>query len=155
MKVDLPSGATAELLAPDRLRAKHVRAMTRAISTFTASRAGSIVVDVTDGAISIAVLSWTCTDEAGDLLPIPSEDLNSLDEMDAFDYYKILNHEYVTEINRKFTALREERDNPDDYADPDSPTRPSDGSGPVSKAEVDPTTAIAPKRKRTAGASGT
>ena len=137
MDITLPSGAVAVLLAPDSLKAKHVRAMTRAISDMgDDQRVGSLVVDLTDGAIAIVVQSWTCTGDDGKVLPIPSVDFKSLDELPAFDYYALLNHDYVAEVNRKFVELRAERVSPDDHADPLSPTAPSDGSGPVSRVEL-------------------
>jgi hypothetical protein len=156
MKLTLPSGAEADLLSPDKLKAKHVRAMTRAISNMGDQRVGAMVVDVTDGAIAIVVQSWTCTDDDSKPLPIPSEDFKSLDELDAFDYYALLNHPFVTEVNQKFAALRDERDNPDDHDDPDSPSEPSDASRPVSRAELSPpakTAATAGTKRRTTSGS--
>lgn len=144
MEITLPSGAVADLMSPDTLKAKHVRAMTRAISDMSNDqRVGSVVVDLTDGAIAIVVQSWTCVGDDGQVLPIPSVAIASLEELTAFDYYALLNHEYVTEVNRKFLELRSERDNPDDFADPASPTAPSDGSGPVSRVEPSPPVASA------------
>jgi hypothetical protein len=136
MKITLPSGAEAELMPPDKLRAKHMRIMTRAISNAGAQRAGAMVVDFTDGAIAIVVQEWTCTDGDDKPLPVPSADWNSLDEMDPFDYLALLNHDFVTEVTKKVAALNAERENPDDYADPASPTAPSDASGPVSRVEL-------------------
>lgn len=135
MWIDLPSGAKADLLTPDKLKAKHTRAVTRAISDMGDQRVGALVTDMTDGIIAIVVQDWTCLDDDGQVLPIPSAKLASIDELDAFDYDTLLNHEITAEVTRRFVELRTERVSPDDHADPASPTAPSDASGPALRAE--------------------
>lgn len=156
MKIDLPSGAWADLLAPDKLKAKHQRSVMRAI-TSQEQREGGLAVDITDGVIAILVQDWNVTGEKQDpqtgevttvLLPLPSEDFASLDELTIDDYETLLGHEYVKQVATKLMRLRAEKVTPDDYDDPDSPSGPSAGSGPGSRAELSPST-------RTAGPGGT
>jgi hypothetical protein len=137
-KMVLPSGEWALLLSPDQLRGRHVRMMTRAISDMGPQRQGAVVVDWTDGAVAIAVQEWSCTGPDGQLLPVPSADLASLDEMDGLDYLDLINHRYVTEVRAKLLKLSGERATPDDHEDPASPTAPSGGSGPALRAELSP-----------------
>lgn len=130
MHLELPSGATAELIAPDQLRSKHVRMMTRAITKAAVGRRdGDWIVDTTDGSVAVVVADWTCTGSDGQVLALPSADLSVLEDMDPFDYYAILNHDFVTQVTKKFTDLQSERVDPSDHADPASPTVPSAESG--------------------------
>ncbi len=140
MWIDLPSGAKADLLPPDKLKAKHTRAVTRAISEAGDQRIGAMVNDMTDGILAIVVQDWTCVDDDGEVLPIPSVKLASIDELDAFDYDAILNHDITTEVTKRYLKLRGERISPDDHADPASPTGPSSGSGPALRVESSPST---------------
>lgn len=130
MRIDLPSGAYAELMAPDSLRSKHVRIMTRAISKASMDRRdGDVIIDTTDGSIAVIVQEWSCVGADGKPLPLPSADMAVLDDMDPFDYYALLNHDFVTQVTAKFTKLQSERVDPSDHADPASPTEPSAESG--------------------------
>lgn len=149
MKIDLPSGAWADLLTPDKLRAKHYRMAMRAISAMGKQRAGAAAIDMTDGAIAIMVQDWNITverkdEESGQVtvepLPVPSEDFDSIDELEIEDYDKILAHPFVRQIVERLNELRGERVSPDDYDDPASPSVPSSESGPASRAQASPRT---------------
>ena len=144
MWIDLPSGARADLLSPDELKAKHTRAVTRAVSSLGDRRAGELVDDLHTGVLAAVIQDWTCTgnrDNAGDeILPIPSARLDSLDELTAWDYDALLNHDITAEVTRRYMELRTEKITPDDHADPASPTAPSDASGPALRAEPFPHT---------------
>lgn len=148
MWIELPSGAKADLLEPETLRSKHTRAITRCVSNIGDQRIGELVMDLSDGVLAVVVQDWTCTGSDGEVLPIPSADLNSLDDLDSRDYDVLLNHDVTAEVTRRYMTLRTERVSPDDHADPDSPTAPSDASGPALRAATSP-------RTKTAGPSGT
>jgi hypothetical protein len=137
MKIDLPSGACADLLAPDKLKAKHQRAVMRAI-TNQDQREGGMAVDLTDGVIAIIIQDWTVTGDDGELLPLPSEKFSSLDELSIEDYETLLGHEYVVQVATRLMKLRAERVSPDDWNDPASPSVPSSESGPGSRAALSP-----------------
>jgi len=139
MKIDLPSGVWADLLAPDKLKAKHQRAVMRAI-TSRDQREGGYAVDLTDGVIAILVQDWNATGDDGEVLPIPGEHIDSLDELDLEDYETLLGHEYVVQVAQRLMQLRAERVSPDDHGDAASPTGPSNGSGPDSRAALSPST---------------
>lgn len=147
MWVDLPSGAKAELLSPDQLKAKHTRAVTRAISGGDRVL-GQMIDDLHAGTLAAVIQAWTCTGDDGEILPIPAVQLSSLDELSAYDYDVLLNHDATAEVQRRYMELRTERVSPDDHADPESPTAPSDASEPALRAELSP-------RTKTAGPSGT
>lgn len=134
MKITFPSGAWADLLPPDQMRSRHIRMMTRSVSGFDEQRIGSRLVDMTDGAAAILVQDWSCVGGDGEVLPLPSADLGSLEDMDVGDYLMLINHDFVAEVQKKFTELMTQRVSPDDFADPDSPTEPSAASGPGSRA---------------------
>lgn len=129
MHIDLPSGANAELLAPDQLRSRHVRMATRALSNLGDARIGERLVDLNDAAAAIVVTGWSCTGSDGNVLPLPSTDLEVLEDMDPRDYLVLINHEYVGAVRNNVMALMSERVDPSDHADPASPTGPSAESG--------------------------
>lgn len=153
MKITLPSGAWADLLAPDRLKAKHQRAVMRAI-TNQEQRQGGMAVDLTDGVIAILVQDWNAADDDGELLPLPSEQLDSLGELTIEDYETLLGHEYVVQVASRLMQLRSERVSPDDYDDPASPSEPSAESGPGSRAAASrSTTTSSPSGTKTRSTS--
>jgi hypothetical protein len=137
MKIDLPSGAWADLLAPDKLKSKHLRIVNRAVTKME-QRDGGWLLDMIDGAVAIMVQEWSCTDDDGNVLPVPSVNLKSLDELSIEDYETLLQHEFVQEINNRIMKVRSERISPDDVEDPDSPTVPSAESGPGLGEEPSP-----------------
>lgn len=147
MKIDLPSGAWADLLTPDKLKSKHMRIVNRAVTRME-QRDGGWLLDMIDGAVAIMVQEWSCVDDDGNTLPIPSVNLKSLDELSIEDYETLVGHDFVQEINSRIMKVRSERVSPDDVEDPDSPTVPSAESGPGSGAEPSPP-------KTTAGLNGT
>jgi hypothetical protein len=156
MKIDLPSGAVVDLLRPDQMRSKHIRLMTKSVSDLgDGRRVGAKLVDLNDGVAAILVQDWNCTGSDGEILPIPSVDLDSLDDMDPDDYLILINHEYVGQVQKKIFALMGERDNPDDHADPESPSGPSGESGLALRAAPSPPKKTAAragtKRSRTSG----
>lgn len=163
MKIDLPSGAWADLLAPEHLKAKHQRAVMRAI-TAQEQREGGFAVDLTDGVIAILVQDWNVTvehkdPESGEVtvtdLPVPSQDLAVIEELTIEDYETLLGHPFVTQVATRLMKLRAERVSPDDWADPASPSEPSNGSAPGSRAQKSPRTATsAPSGTRTSSTSG-
>lgn len=154
MKIDLPSGAWADLLAPEHLKAKHQRAVMRAVSSQD-QREGGMAVDLTDGVIAILVQDWNVAGDDGELLPLPSEKFSSLDELSIEDYETLLGHEYVVQVATRLMKLRGERVSPDDYDDPQSPSGPSSASGPGSRAAVSPRTGTsAPSGTRTRSTPG-
>lgn len=118
----LPSGATATLRDPETLRAKHKKQVYKAIS-HAEQRAGATAIDMLDGCIAVLVTAWTCTDEDGAALPLPSEDIEAIDEMDGDDYEALTAHPAVTSLAKRVTQAR--KVTPDDHADPTSPTEPS------------------------------
>lgn len=128
MKIDLPSGAWADLLTPDKLKSKHLRIVNRAVTRME-QRDGGWLLDMIDGAVAIMVQEWSCPDDDGNVLPIPSVNLKSLDELSIEDYETLLQHEFVAEINNRIMKVRSERISPDDVEDPESPTVPSAESG--------------------------
>lgn len=147
MKINLPSGAWVDLLAPDRLKAKHQRAVMRAI-TSQEQREGGYAVDLTDGVIAVIVQDWNVTGDDGQLLRLPSEQFSSIDELSIEDYETLLGHEYVQEVATRLMKLRAERVSPDDYDDAASPSEPSAESGPGSRA-------AASRSTKTSAPSGT
>lgn len=118
----LPSGATATLRDPETLRAKHKKQVYKAIS-HVEQRVGATAVDMLDGCIAVLVTAWTCTDEDGQPLPIPSEDIEAIDEIDADDYEALTTHPSITALAERVSKARTVT--PDDHADPTSPTEPS------------------------------
>jgi hypothetical protein len=149
MKIDLPSGAWMDLLRPDTMRSKHIRQMTKSVSDLgDGRRVGANIVDLNDGVAAILVQDWNCTGSDGEVLPIPSEDLESLDDMDPDDYLILINHEWIGVVQQKIFTLMGERVTPDDHADPDSPSAPSVESGLALRAAPSP-------RKKTAAPAGT
>lgn len=149
MKIDLPSGAWADLLTPDKMRAKHYRTAMRAISSMGKQRPGAQAIDMTDGAIAIMVQDWNVTVERKDersgqvtveALPVPSEDFEALDELEYEDYDTLLNHPFVRQIVQRINEVRGERVSPDDYDDPASPSEPSSESGLAPRATASPRT---------------
>lgn len=137
MKIGLPSGAWADLLTPDKLRSRHLRLANRAVTAMD-QRQGGWLLDMIDGCVAILVQEWSCVDDDGNTLPIPSADLNSLDELTIEDYETLVGHRFVKEINERIIRVRSERVTPDDVEDPDSPTVPSAESGPGSGEEPSP-----------------
>jgi hypothetical protein len=126
-KVTLPSGATVELAMPDRLKSGHQRMVSRAISA-AEQREGAFVLDMTDGALTILIQDWTCVGDDGEVLPIPRQNLRSLEELEPEDYETMLGHQFVTQIISQLMKLRTERVSPDDHEDPNSPSEPSSES---------------------------
>jgi hypothetical protein len=154
MKIDLPSGAWADLLAPDKLKAKHMRAVMRAV-TNQDQREGGMAVDLTDGVIAIIVQDWNVAGDDGELLPLPSEKFSSIEELSYEDYETLLGHEYVALVASRLMKLRAERVSPDDYENPESPSAPSSESGPGSRAAASPRTGTsAPSGTRTRSTPG-
>lgn len=147
MKIDLPSGAWADLLAPGKLKAKHQRAVMRAI-TSQEQREGGFAVDLTDGVIAVIVQDWNAAGDDGGLLPLPSEQFSSIDELSIEDYETLLNHEYVQQVATRLMQLRTEKVSPDDYDDAASPSEPSAESGPGLRA-------AASRSTKTSARSGT
>jgi hypothetical protein len=147
MKIDLPSGAWADLLAPDKLKAKHQRAVMRAI-TSREQREGGYAVDLTDGVIAVIVQDWNVTDDDGNVLPLPSEKFDSIEELSMEDYEALLGHEYVEQVATRLMQLRAERVTPDDWDKPESPSEPSSESGPAARA-------AASRSTKTSARSGT
>lgn len=148
MQFTLPSGATVELGAPDKLKAKHQRTVTRALSGGEDSRPGALILDLSDGVLGIIVQSWTLTGDDGKPLPIPSEDMDSLDELDIADYEALSSHPLVAEVTTKLMKLRAERVSVDDHADPHSPTEPSGESKPALREDASPKTSRTPPGTR-------
>lgn len=136
MKIDLPSGAWADLLTPDKLKAKHHRTAIRAVSNVENTRQGGMAVDMLDGALAIVVQDWDVPGEDGQILPIPSVDFDSIGEMEVEDYEALLAHPFVTQIVKRLQELRGEKVTPDDHDDPSSPSEPSNGSGPGPRAKT-------------------
>jgi len=134
VKIDLPSGAWADLLTPDKLKSKHLRLANRAV-TMMEQRQGGWLLDMIDGCVAILVQEWSCVDDDGKTLPVPSVDLKSLDELTIEDYETLVGHEFVAEVNQRIIKVRSERVSPDDVEDPESPTVPSVESGQGSGAE--------------------
>lgn len=155
MRIELPSGAWAELLAPDQLRSKHVRIATRALSQLGDARIGSRLVDLNDAAIAIIVTAWSATGSDGKVLALPGADLEVLEDMDPGDYLMLLNHAFVGEVRDRVFDLMSERVDPSDHADPASPTGPSAESGPgLREIESRPVGTSGPastKRRSTSG----
>ena len=157
MKIDLPSGAWAELLSPAKLRAKHHQAVMRSITKMEGAREGALAVDLTEGCVAVVVQDWNVTyektnEETGEVtierLPVPSEDITSIGELEIGDFETLANHPYVVEVFKKIAAIRGERVDPSDYDDAASPSEPSSGSVPGSRAAASP-------RTGTSGRSGT
>jgi hypothetical protein len=157
--INLPSGATAEMLAPGKLKAKHQRAVTRALSSAN-QREGGFVLDLSDGVLGIVIQSWTCVDEEGQPLPIPSEDLKSLEELELEDYETLLAHPFVAEVSQLLMKYRTEKITADDFDNPNSPSEPSSGSSADLREEQSPktsrgrsgTTSKSTSRSQSAGA---
>lgn len=142
IRAELPSGAWADLLPPDKLKAKHVRAVTRAISDLKSQRVGALVSDMNEGILAMIIQDWSCVDDDGKILPLPSVDLESLGELRFEDYDVLNNHDITAEVTRRYWQLRTEKVTPDDHANPLSPTAPSDASAPALREETSPPTAI-------------
>jgi hypothetical protein len=147
VKIALPSGAWADLLTPDKLKSKHVRLANRAVTKME-QRDGGWLLDMIDGCVAIMVQEWSCVDDDGNTLPVPSVNLKSLDELSIEDYETLIGHDFVSEINTRIMKMRAEKITPDDVENPDSPTVPSVESGLDSGAEPSP-------RKTTGTVNGT
>jgi hypothetical protein len=143
MKFDLPSGAWADLLTPDKLKAKHHRLAMRAVTQVENKRQGAMAIDMLDGVLAVVIQDWSVTyektnEETGAVtiepLPVPSVDFDSIDELEIEDYEALLGHPFVKQIAQRLQELRAERVSPDDWNDPASPSEPSSGSGPAPRA---------------------
>ena len=143
IRAELPSGAWADLLPPDKLKAKHVRAVTRAITSLKSDRIGALASDMNEGILAMIIQNWSCVDDDGKILPLPSLDIESLGELGFEDYDVLNNHDITAEVTRRYWALRTEKVTPDEHEDPDSPTAPSDASEPALREERSPSTEIA------------
>lgn len=145
MKIDLPSGAWADLLTPDKLKAKHHRASMRAVTKVEGSREGALAIDMLDGVLAVIVQDWSVTyektnEETGETtiepLPIPSVDFDSIDELSIEDYEALLAHPFTKQVAKRLNELRSEKVTPDDWDKPESPSEPSSGSGPAPRAKT-------------------
>lgn len=130
-RLELPSGAYAEMRDPGTLKAKHRKQIARAMSD--ADRMGGFMVDLVDGALAVLIVEWdVCDPETGNPLPLPSVSLSSLDECLDADYEALCAEPLVGEFTRRTLEARmraaKAADNPDDYDDPASPTAPSGAS---------------------------
>lgn len=134
-RVELPSGAYAELRDPGSLKAKHRKQIARAMSD--ADRVGGFAVDMVDGSLAVLIVDWdVCDPDTGERLPLPSVDLKSLDECSDLDYEKLAAEPLVAEFTNRVLEARMRSmaaaDDPDGYDNPASPTAPSGGSMPGS-----------------------
>jgi hypothetical protein len=134
-RVELPSGAYAELRDPGSLKAKHRKQIMRAMND--ADRMGSFAVDMVDGSLAVLIVDWdVCDPDTGEQLPLPSEDLKSLEECSDTDYEALAAEPMVGEFTSRVLQARMRSmaaaDDPDGYDDPASPTAPSGGSMPGS-----------------------
>lgn len=135
VRLELPSGAFAELRDPGILKAKHRKQIARAMND--AERVGGFAVDLVDGSLAVLIVEWNvCDPETGAELPLPSVSLLSLDECSDEDYNALASEPLVAEFTRRTLEARKRaaaaQDNPDGYDDPASPTAPSGGSTPGS-----------------------
>jgi hypothetical protein len=131
-RLELPSGAYAEMCDPGPLKAKHRKQMMRAVQDD--SRMGGVLVDLIDGVIAILVTDWDVRDpETREPLPLPSVDVNSLEEIADDDYEALCADPLVQSLVRRIMKARTGvADNPDGHNDPASPTAPSVASTPAS-----------------------
>lgn len=145
MKIDLPSGAWADLLTPDKLKAKHHRIAMRAVTSVENPRDGAMAIDMLDGVLAVVVQDWSVTyektnEETGDVttepLPVPSVWFEALDELEIEDYETLLKHPFVKQVSQRLNELRSEKVTPDDWDKPESPSEPSNGSGPAPRAKT-------------------
>ena len=149
MKVNLPSGAWMDVERPKVLRSGHLRIASMALTTIDdKARIGTRLVEITDAAMAIAVQDWSCTGSDDKVLPVPSQDMLSLEDMDPLDFVMLRNHEDVQWIRNELMDIYTKSVTPDDVDNPESPTEPSAASGPGSRADES-------LPARTAGRAGT
>lgn len=138
---DLPSGAWVELVAPGRLKAKHHRTVMRALKSDD-DRVGGQAVDLVDGVLAMLIRAWSVTGDDGEVLPIPSLDLDSIDELELEDYEALLAIPLVGVTTKRISDARSaaaaDRVTPDDWDDESSPTAPSDAAKQRSRAASAP-----------------
>lgn len=153
-RLELPSGAYAELLDPGPLKAKHRKQMMRGIQDD--SRMGGVLVDLIDGVIAILVTEWNVCDPATkEPLPLPSVDRNSLDEIADDDYEALCGAPEVKSLSQRIMKARTGvSDNPDGYDDPASPTGLSAASTPASTESSRKPGTRSPKSTRSSKPSG-
>jgi hypothetical protein len=154
-RLTLPSGAFAEMRDPGTLKAKHRKQMMRAIKD--GDRLGGTLVDSIDGIIAVLVVDWdVCDPETGERLPLPSVDLNSLDELADNDYEALCADPSVKTLAQRIFKARTGAvdDNPDGWDDPASPTALSDGSTPGSTGSSRKPGTRSPKSTRSTKSPG-
>ena len=156
-RLELPSGAYAEMQDPGTLKAKHRKQIARAMND--ADRVGGFMVDLVDGALAVLIIDWdVCDPETGQQLPLPSVSLKSLDECSDADYEALCAEPLVEEFTRRTLEARMRTaaaaDNPDGYDDPASPTAPSGGSTPGSTEGSRKTGTRSPKSTSSSNPSG-
>jgi hypothetical protein len=155
-RCELPSGAYAEMRDPGALKAKHRKQVMRAIKT--GDRLGGELIDSLDGIIAVLVVEWdACDAETGERLPLPSVDLDSLDEIADADYEALCGAPEVKDLAQRIMKVRTGAslaDDPDGYDDPASPTGPSVASTPASTEGSRKQATRSPKSTRSSKPSG-
>lgn len=153
-RLKLPSGAYAEMRDPGPLKAKHRKQMMRAIKDD--GRMGGVLVDIIDGVIAILLVDWdVCDPETGEPLPLPSVDVNSLEEIADDDYEALCADPLVKSLTQRIMKARTGvDDSPDGHDDPASPTAPSGASTPGSTEGSRKPGTRSPKSTRSSKPSG-
>lgn len=137
IKVTVPSGAWVQLHVPARLKAKHQKAVFSALDPAHKDREVASMLDLIDGVLAMLITDWSVVGDDGEILPIPSADLDSLGELEIAD------SEFLQALpcvgSTAATVIKARRDavaSPDDWDDPSSPTAPSSAPGPRSRVEA-------------------
>lgn len=153
-RLELPSGAYAEMRDPGPLKAKHRKQVARALHD--SDRAGGFMVDLVDGAIAVLVTEWdVCDPETGQPLPLPAVDLASLEEIADDDYEALCADPLVDAFTRRIMKARTGVDtSPDNHDDPASPTGLSAASTPASPESSRKRATQSPKSTRSTKSLG-
>lgn len=156
LTVTLPSGAWARLHVPPVFKAKHQKAVLRALDPADEGRELAMMMDVLDGVLTVLIQEWSVLGDDGEVLPVPSADLSSLGELEIADSEFLLALPCVATVAKQFTDGRKAAAaSPDDWDDPSSPTGPSSAAGPRSRVEGKASTGRkATRGKTSAGTSG-
>lgn len=117
-------GAWVELRDPRTLKAGAKRSLMRTISNPETVTAGAIAVDMTDGLIMLLVENWELPPS---YIPVPTGIegwRQALDLMEIGDYDRLM--ELVGPAQELLFGSKKPEATPEQRADPESPTTPSD-----------------------------
>lgn len=117
-RIDLPGGATADLLGPDELTHGRRRPLLAEVEQRDMEKITDLM-DLAEVAIKVYVTSWTVTGPDGAVLPTPYERADVLDELPVPVFDALM--QAVLPLLRSVTAV----DVPEPEDGEEDPTKPS------------------------------